>query len=111
MQLRTRQRLRATATHSPLVETNAKAEWKESGAPNGPGGDQIKAQRALSDRAALFSFLYLKKQNFKNICRIGKFSKMGACRPLNGRQDLNIKKLHLGPGAQGALNSELIKLI
>jgi len=44
VQLRTRQRLRATATHSPLVETNAKAEWKESGAPNGPGGDQIKAQ-------------------------------------------------------------------
>ena len=31
-----------------------------------------------------FSFLYLKKQNFKNICRIVKFSKMGACRPPNG---------------------------
>ena len=31
---------------------------------------------------ALFSFLYFfKKQNFKNICRIGKFSKMGAWRP------------------------------
>ena len=71
---------------------------------------------------ALFSFLYLKKQNFKNICRIGKFSKMGACRPPNGRQgacrpssgrqDLNVKKiLHLGPGAQGALNSELVKSI
>ena len=29
-----------------------------------------------------------------------------------GRQDLNIyKKLHLGPGAQGALNSELVKSI
>ena len=48
----------------------------------------------------LFSFLYLKKQNFKNICQIGKFSKMGACRPSNGacrpssgRQDLNVKKI------------------
>ena len=49
-----------------------------------------------------FSFLYLKKQNFKNICQIGKFSKMGVCRPFNGRrgacrpsswrQDLNVKK-------------------
>ena len=49
----------------------------------------------------LFHF-YIKKQNFKNICRIGKFSKMGACRPPNGRQDacrpsswqqdLNVKK-------------------
>ena len=46
---------------------------------------------------------------------------MGACRPFNGRQgacrpsswrhDLNVKKLHLGPGAQGALNSEFVKLI
>ena len=39
-----------------------------------------------------FLFLYLKKQNFKNICRIGKFSKMGACRPSSGRHDLNVKK-------------------
>ena len=31
--------------------------------------------------AFFFSFLYLKKQKFKNICRIGKFSKMDACRP------------------------------
>ena len=40
-------------------------------------------------KLALFSFLYLKKQNFKNICRIVKFSKMGACRPRrpsSGRQ-------------------------
>ena len=29
----------------------------------------------------LFHFYILKKQNFKNICRIGKFSKMGVCRP------------------------------
>ena len=28
-----------------------------------------------------FIFIFLKKQNFKNICRIGKFSKMCACRP------------------------------
>ena len=42
-----------------------------------------------------------------------KFSKMGegACRPSSGRQDLNVKKLHLGPGAQSALNSELVKSI
>ena len=32
-------------------------------------------------KLALFSFLYLKKQNFKNICRIGNFSKMDDCRP------------------------------
>ena len=68
----------------------------------------------------LFSFLYLKKQNFKTICQIGKFLKIGAghtpngrqgaCRPSSWRQDLNIKtNLHLGLGAQGALNSELVK--
>ena len=65
------------------------------------------AQRAL----ALFSFLYFKKQNFKNICRIRKFLKMGDCRPSNWRQDLNVKNLHLDPGAQGALNSKFVKLI
>ena len=32
-----------------------------------------------------FHFYILKKQNFKNICRIGRFSKMDACRPPNGR--------------------------
>ena len=38
--------------------------------------------------------------------------RQGACRPLDGRQDLNVKKkLHLGPGAQGALNSKLVKSI
>ena len=35
-------------------------------------------------RWAFFSFLYLKKQNFKNICRIEKFSKMSACHPPMG---------------------------
>ena len=71
---------------------------------------------------ALFSFLYLKKQNFKNIRRIGNFSKMGACHPPNGRQgacrpsswrhDLNIIfVLHLGPGAQDVLNIKLVKSI
>ena len=66
---------------------------------------------------ALFSFLYLKKQNFKNICRIGKFSKIGACRPgcLSPIQLATgpkcKKNLYLGPGAQGALNSELVKSI
>ena len=37
---------------------------------------------------------------------------MGDCRPSSGQHDLNIKKkLHLGPDAQGALNSELVKSI
>ena len=64
-----------------------------------------------------FIFIFKKKQNFKNICRIGKFSKMGACRPPNGRHGAWAtgpkckKKLHLDPGAQGALNSELVKSI
>ena len=66
------------------------------------------AAAASSD--AFFIFIF-KKQNFKNICRIGKFSKMGVCRPSSWRQDLNVKKLHLGHGAQGALNSELVKSI
>ena len=35
----------------------------------------------------------------------------GACRPLDGRQDLNVKKIHLDPDVQCALNSELVKLI
>ena len=35
-----------------------------------------------------FSFLYLKKQNFKNICRFWKFSEMGACRPPVGDRPL-----------------------
>ena len=35
--------------------------------------------------------------------------RQGACRPLDGRQDLNVKEnLYLGPGA---LNSELVKSI
>ena len=41
----------------------------------------------------LFHFYILKKKNFKNICRIGKFSKMGACRQLDERHDLNVKKI------------------
>ena len=31
--------------------------------------------------------------------------------PVAGRQDLNVKKIHLGPGTRDALNIELIKLI
>ena len=68
-----------------------------------------------------FIFIFKKNQNFKNIWRIGKFSKMGvcrppigrlgACRPSSGRQDLNVKKVYLGLGAQCVLNSELVKLI
>ena len=42
---------------------------------------------------AFFHFYILKK--FKNICQIGKFSKMGACRPSSGRQDLNVKKVYI----------------
>ena len=63
-----------------------------------------------SDGKALFSFLYLKKQNFKNIRRIGKFSKIGACCPLMGDR---VPVAHpVGDmTAQGALNSELVKSI
>ena len=43
----------------------------------------------------IFFIFILKKQNFKNICRIGKFLKMGASRPPNGRQDLNVKKNYI----------------
>ena len=62
--------------------------------------------------SAFFSFLYLKKQNFKNICRIRKFLKMGACRP-NGRRGrvAHPVGVHLAHGAQGALNNELVKTI
>ena len=35
--------------------------------------------------------------------------RQGSCRPLDGRRNLNVKNLHLGPGAQGALNSKLLK--
>ena len=53
----------------------------------------------------VFFIFILKKQNFKNICRIGKFSKMGVFRPPNRRQgaccpsswrhDLNVKKIYI----------------
>ena len=88
--------------------------WISFGSTNGCAG--------LATRA-FFIFIFQKKK-FKNICRIEKFSKMGACRPRNGRQGACRpssgrqptgpkckKKLHLGPDAQGALNSELVKLI
>ena len=72
--------------------------------------------------AGFFSFLYLKKLKFQKYMAVPKNFKTiplsppawatGACRPLVGRQDLNVKKnLHLGPSAQGALNSKLVKLI
>ena len=51
-------------------------------------------------------------KNFKTIPCHPLPGRQGACRPLAGRQDLNVKKkLHLGPGAQDALNSKLVKLI
>ena len=84
-----------------------------------PPGLRLDLQpKARVDSKRLFFIFILKKQNFKNICRIGKFSKMcacrgrGDCRPSSWRHDLNVKKnLHLGPGAQGALNSEIVKSI
>ena len=39
---------------------------------------------SVTQEGAFFIFI-LKKQNFKNICRIGKFSKIGVCRPLTCR--------------------------
>ena len=52
---------------------------------NGPRIECV-VPEALSRRhhARGFFIFILKKQNFKNKCRIGKFSKMGACRPLMG---------------------------
>ena len=102
-------------------ETHPKKNWKNSGpvqgfsragclphtrgfttGPNGP-----------SAPGPFFSFLHLKKQNFKNICRIEKFSKMGACRPLNvrqgacrpssGRQDINVKKITFRSWRRGCI--------
>ena len=71
------------------------------------------------DALGFFSFLYLKKIKISKI--YGGFEKFqnytpvaptGACRPLAGRQDLNVKKfLHLDPGTRDALNSELVKSI
>ena len=52
------------------------------------------------------------RETFKNGCLSPPNGRQGACRPSNWRQDLNVKnKLYLGPRAQGALNSELIKSI
>ena len=52
------------------------------------------------------------RETFKNGCLSPPNGRQGACRPSSGRHDLNIKKdLHLGPNAQGALNSELVKSI
>ena len=45
-----------------------------------------------------------------SVCR-PRNGRQGACRPSSWQHDLNVKKLHLGPGAQGALNSELVKSI
>jgi len=62
-----------------------------------------------------FSFLYFKKLKFQKYMAVLKNFKTiplspPACRPLVGRQDLNVKKnLHLGPGTKDALNSELVK--
>ena len=51
-------------------------------------------------------------KNFKTIPLSPPAWATGACRPLAGRQDLNVKKkLHLGPNAQDALNNELVKSI
>ena len=51
-------------------------------------------------------------KNFKIITLSPLPERQGACRPLAGRQDLNVKKnLHLGPGALGALNSKFVKSI
>ena len=48
--------------------------------------EKDRAQESGCPAMLFFHFYILKKQNFKNICRIGKFSKMGVCRPPNGRQ-------------------------
>ena len=53
----------------------------------------------------------LNREIFKNGFLSPRNGRQGACRPSSGRQDLNKKKLYLGPGAQGALNSEIVKLI
>ena len=51
-------------------------------------------------------------KNFKTIPLSPPAWATGGLSPLAGRQDLNVKKkLHLGPGAQGALNSKFVKLI
>ena len=48
------------------------------------------------------------REIFKNGCLSPPNGRQGA----SERQDLNVKKkLHLGPDAQGALNSELVKSI
>ena len=70
----------------------------------GPASPSSRCQERRACCGAFFIFI-LKKQNFKNICRIGKFSKIGACRPSNrrqcacrpssGRQDLNVKKIYI----------------
>ena len=57
-----------------------------------------------------FHFYILKKQNFKKYMSNREIFKNG-CHPSSWQHDLNVKKLHLGPGAQGALNSELVKSI
>ena len=70
-------------------------------------GDEFPPLNPTHQVQRFFSFLYLKKIKFQKYMP----NKEIFCRPCNWRQDLNIKKLYLGPGAQGALNSELLKSI
>jgi len=60
-------------------------------------------QLAGAEEGVFFFFIFKNKRNFKNICWFGNISKMGACRPVEGRQgpvaqwpgdrDLYVKKL------------------
>ena len=50
-------------------------------------------------------------KNFKTIPLSPPAWATGGLSPPAGRQDLNVKKIHLGPGAQDTLNSELVKSI
>ena len=68
---------RPAAGSKALLEELGRMEgWKDGSLPS--------LVACLAPTMRFFHFYIKKKQNFKNICRIRKFSKMGACRPLMG---------------------------
>ena len=61
---------------------------------------------------ALFSFLYFKKTKFQKYMLNGEIFKNVCLSPIQLAIESKCKKnLHLGPGAHGALNNELVKSI
>ena len=78
-----------------------------------PPGLRLDLQpKARADSKRLFSFLYLIKTKFQKYMPNREIFKNGCPSPIQLATGPKCKKnLHLDPGAQGALNSELVKSI